>query len=136
MQTQRRAPEPKRVAAPTEKKSAQKQRVAAAPSNSASGVGRGRSDNMANYNGLVSAHLARHKRYPADAQRAGSTGVASVSFNLDGSGRVTSVRLAQGSGMASIDQEVVAMVRRASPFPAPPDGRGKSFTVPVRFNMR
>lgn len=135
-ETSERAPEPRRVAAPTEKKSSQKQRTAALPSNPASGVGRGRSDDMANYNGRVSAHLARHKRYPADAQRSGTTGVASVSFSLDGGGRVTSVRLASGSGTASIDQEVVAMVRRASPFPAPPDGRGKSFTVPVRFNIR
>jgi periplasmic protein TonB len=135
-QTQVRAPEPRRTAAPTEQKASPKQRTAAAPSNPASGVGRGRSDNMANYHGMVSAHLARHKRYPADAQRAGTTGVASVSFSLDGGGRVTSVRLASGSGVASIDQEVVAMVRRASPFPAPPDGRSKSFTVPVRFNIR
>ena len=137
VQTKERAPEPKRIAAPTEKKSSQKQqRTAAAPSNPASGIGRGRSDNMVNYYGLVSAHLARHKRYPTDAQRAGTTGVATVSFSLDGGGRVTSVRLANGSGIASIDQEVVAMVRRASPFPAPPDGRGQNFTVPVRFNMR
>jgi protein TonB len=136
VQTQQRAPEPRRVAAPTAKKSSQKQRAAAAPSNPASGVGRGRSDSMANYNGMGAAHLARPKRYPADAQRAGSPGAASVSFSIDGGGRVTSVRLARGSGTPSIDQEVVAMVRRASPFPAPPDGRGKSFTVPVRFNIR
>jgi len=28
------------------------------------------------------------------------------------------------------------MARRASPFPAPPDGKGRNFTVPVRFNLR
>jgi TonB family protein len=48
---------------------------------------------------------------------------------------VTSARLARGSGIASIDQEVQAMVRRASPFPAPPAGHTQSFTVPVSFRL-
>jgi protein TonB len=134
---EQRAPERKRVAAPTApKKSVEKRQAAAASPNAASGVGVGRSDNSANYNGRVSAHLARHKQYPAAARSAGSQGVASVSFTLDGGGRVTGARLARSSGVAAIDQEVVAMVRRASPFPAPPDGRGRNFTVPVRFNLR
>jgi protein TonB len=131
------APERKRIAAPTDKKATQKkQRAAATQSTAASGIGRGRSDNSANYNGMVAAHLARHKQYPAAARSAGTQGIATVSFSIDGSGRVTSARLARGSGNAAIDQEVVAMARRASPFPAPPDGRGRNFTVPVRFNLR
>ncbi|MGH6771528.1 MAG: TonB family protein [Xanthobacteraceae bacterium] len=131
-----KARERTRIAAPTAKKATQKKRAAAVSPNASSGIGRGRSDNSANYDGRVAAHLARHKQYPADARNAGSQGVASVSFTIDGGGRVTSVRLARGSGIASIDREVQAMVRRASPFPAPPDGRGRSFTVPVRFNLR
>jgi len=35
-----------------------------------------------------------------------------------------------------LDQEILAMVRRASPFPAPPDGQPKSFTVPLNFTAR
>ena len=58
-----------------------------------------------------------------------------VSFGLDGGGRVTSARLVRGSGIASIDQEVQAMVRRSSPFPLPPSGRAVSFTVPVTFRL-
>jgi len=84
---------------------------------------------------LVSAHLARYKQYPADARSRGDGGTATVAFSLSGSGGVTSVRLTRGSGVASIDQEVQAMVRRASPFPAPPDGRSTSFTVPVSFRL-
>lgn len=131
------APERKRIAAPTDKKTTQKkQRAAAVASNAASGVGRGRSDNFANYNGMVAAHLARYKQYPASARSAGVQGMATVSFAIDASGRVTSARLARGSGNTAIDQEVMAMVRRASPFPPPDDGRGRNFTVPVRFNLR
>jgi protein TonB len=137
VQAEQKAPERKRVAAPTTKKKSveKKQAVAAAP-NPSSGVGVGRSDLSANYNGRVAAHLARHKQYPAAARSAGSQGTATVAFTLDGGGRVTSVRLTRSSGIASIDQEVLAMARRASPFPAPPDGRGRNFTVPVRFNLR
>jgi periplasmic protein TonB len=136
IRTEQKAPERKRIAAPTDKMTAQKKQAAATAATAASGVGRGRSDNSANYNGMVAAHLARHKQYPASARSAGAQGVATVAFSIDGNGRVTSARLAGGSGNPAIDQEVVAMARRASPFPPPPDGKGRNFTVPVRFNLR
>lgn len=109
---------------------------ASTPSVASNSIGLGRSDASTNYRGIVSAHLARYKQFPADARARGDQGTASVTFSLDGGGRVTSVRLARASGVASIDQETQAMVRRASPFPAPPDGRGASFTVPVSFYLR
>ena len=113
------------------------QRSAALPSPAAArGSGVGRSDAIANYHGRIAAHLARHKQYPAGARGRGQEGGASVTFGLDGSGHVTSVRLARASGVADFDQEAVAMVRRASPFPAPPTGRPMSFTVPVSFRLR
>lgn len=127
------AKEPRRIAAPT-REQAQKQ-AKATPSAAANNVGVGRSDNDTNYAGIVSAHLRRHQQYPADARSRGEQGTATVSFNLDGGGRVTSERLVRGSGIASLDQEVQAMVRRSSPFPAPPSGRAQSFTVPVSFRL-
>jgi periplasmic protein TonB len=134
IETPEQAPEPTRNDAPTEQKSVQKKQAAAVPSDSASGIGRGRSDASSNYDGLVAAHLQRYKQYPAAARKAKSRGVATVSFTVDESGRVTSVELANTSGVSTFDQEVVAMVRRASPFPRPPDRRSRDFTVPVRFN--
>jgi protein TonB len=131
------APERKRIAAPTEKKPSQKKQTAAIPEVDPSrGIGIGRSDKSANYNGIVRSHLVRYKQYPSSARSAGAQGVATVSFSIDGSGRVVSARLAGGSGNAAIDQEVVAMARRASPFPPPPDGKARNFTVPVRFDLR
>jgi periplasmic protein TonB len=127
------AKEPRRIAAPT-KEQAQKQ-AKATPSAAANNVGVGRSDNDTNYAGIVSAHLRRHQQYPADARSRGEQGTATVSFSLDGGGRVTSARLVRGSGVASLDQEVQAMVHRSSPFPAPPSGRAASFTVPVSFRL-
>lgn len=107
-----------------------------AASNAASGIGVGRSDNNTNYRGIVAAHLARHKQFPAEARASGQQGSTSVSFTIDGSGRVTSVRLGRASGVASLDHETTAMVRRASPFPAPPTGQSMSFSVPVSFFLR
>jgi periplasmic protein TonB len=107
-----------------------------APATPANGVGRGRSDADSNYRGLVAAHLARYKRFPTDARSRGDQGVASVAFSLDAGGRVSSVALVRGSGVASLDHEVQAMVHRASPFPAPPSGRPMSFTVPVSFRLQ
>ena len=120
----------------SEREAPARARSAALPSAAASGVGRGRSDADTNYRGLVAAHLARHKQFPADARGRGEQGSALVMFSLDGGGAVSSVRLMRGSGVASIDAETQAMVRRASPFPAPPSGRPMTFTVPVRFHLQ
>ncbi|MEA2933934.1 MAG: periplasmic protein TonB [Variibacter sp.] len=128
------SPERRRFDAPTRQRPSPQTRAAVASSR-ANNVGVGRSHNDSNYRGLVAAHLARHKQYPADARSRGDQGTATVSFSLDGSGRVTSVRLSRASGFGSIDTEVTAMVRRASPFPAPPSGQSVSFTVPVSFRM-
>ena len=84
----------------------------------------------------MAAHLARHKRFPPEARSRGDQGTATISFALDGGGRVTRVSLVRGTGFAALDQEVQGMVHRASPFPAPPDGRGMSFTVPVSFRIQ
>lgn len=105
-------------------------------SNAAGGAGLGGSTSNADYSGRVAAHLMRHKRYPDDARSRGDQGRATVSFSLDGGGRVTRVSLVRGTGSSSLDQEASAMVRRASPFPAPPDGRAQSFTVPVNFRVQ
>jgi protein TonB len=136
-QTVERPPERTRVATrANDKAKADRSSSPSTPSSAASGIGRGRSDADTNYRGLVAAHLARHKQYPAEARARGEQGSATLTFTLDGGGRVTSARLVRGSGSASIDQEVQAMARRASPFPAPPNGRPASFTVPVSFGIR
>jgi protein TonB len=121
------AKERRRVDAPTREK-ASKQAKASASQEAASNVGVGRSSRDSNYKGIVWAHLARQKQSVG-----ANTGSATVSFTIGGSGSVSGVRLARGSGVAAIDQEVQAMVRRASPFPPPPGGRSEQFIVPVSF---
>ncbi len=103
---------------------------AAAPSQGASSAP---SVSPASWRGTLLAHLNRYKRFPGGA----SPGTVQVAFSIDRSGRVLSARLVSGSGDAALDEEAVAMVRRASPVPAPPTGLGGStvmLAVPVKFS--
>jgi protein TonB len=82
------------------------------------------------------SHLERHKRYPSGPRLRREEGVAQVRFTIDDSGRVLSVQLARRSGNAELDAEVLALVRRASPVPAPPSGVPRTITAPVAFRLR
>ena len=88
------------------------------------------------YRGEVVSHLAAFKRYPPGARARGAQGNPVVAFSLDAAGRVVSVALTRASGDAEIDAEVVAMVRRASPFPAPPPGAPRAFSAPINFHLQ
>lgn len=105
-------------------------RIAAAPAVTpqveARGVAVGRSSNNADYYSRVLGHLLRFRTAYS------GSGVSLVQFTLSGSGAVTSVRLASASGDAKLDETALSMVRRASPFPAPPDGRNQWFSVPIK----
>lgn len=81
------------------------------------------------------ARLARYKRYPPGARLNGETGVVYVRFQVDNAGHVLSVELAQSSGFAELDNEVVSLVRRASPLPAPPAGMPHTLTAQVAFSV-
>ncbi|MGY3036908.1 protein TonB [Bradyrhizobium sp. USDA 4354] len=90
----------------------------------------------ANWQSLLMGHLERYKRYPSGAQSRGEGGVAYVRFTIDERGNVLSASLARSAGSAELDREVVALVHRASPVPAPPAGAKRSITAPVRFSTR
>lgn len=106
---------------------------AAAPQNSA---GASSSVSPARWQARVASHLERRKRYPSAARRQRQQGTAQVRFTIDASGNVQSVSLVRSSGVALLDEEVVALVRRASPVPAPPPGVNRTIVVPIRFSMR
>jgi protein TonB len=81
--------------------------------------------------------LERNKRYPSDARARGEHGVARLAFSIDGAGHLISSRIAASSGSAALDQESLALVQRAQPFPPPPpELAGAEMTVPVSFSIR
>lgn len=107
----------------------------ASPSTAPSAGSRGQVS-PARWQSRLMAHLERRKRYPSAARRRGEEGVAYVRFSIDDGGNVRSVALARSSGFPELDAEVVAMVRRASPVPAPPPDAPRDITAPVQFHIR
>lgn len=104
--------------------------TAAAP---AEGAATASAASRANWRGTLVAHLNRFKRFPGGA----NPGTVQVAFSIDRAGRVLSARLVGASGDALLDEEAVAMIRRASPVPAPPEGLGGgsiALSVPVKFS--
>jgi protein TonB len=87
----------------------------------------------------IVALLERNKRYPEGAQARREHGVAQVFFSLDRNGRVIASRVLRSSGASALDEEALALLRRAQPFPAPPrelPGEHVDLTVPIRFNLK
>ncbi len=106
-----------------------------AASQTVAGMGFG-SVSPAKWRSRLMAHLERRKKYPSAARSRGEQGTAYVRFSIDGNGNVLSASLARSSGFPELDSEVVALVRRASPVPAPPPGENRIITAPVRFTVR
>jgi protein TonB len=91
---------------------------------------------LAAFRSAVASRLAAAKRYPASARARGATGTAVVAFSIDAGGALAGVSLTRSSGQPDIDAEAVASVHRAAPFPAPPPGAPRSFSVPMSFQLR
>jgi protein TonB len=88
--------------------------------------------------GHIVTQLERNKSYPPAAREHGEKGVVELAFSIDRDGHVLASRIVKSSGYAALDQETIATVRRAQPFPVPPtglDGDKFDFTVPVKFNI-
>jgi len=90
----------------------------------------------ANWQSRLMAHLEQRKRYPAGARARNERGIAYARFTIDDAGNVLSVALARSSGFSELDQEVLSLVRRASPVPALPPGVNRTITASVRFNTQ
>ncbi|OJU26469.1 MAG: hypothetical protein BGN91_01570 [Nitrobacter sp. 62-13] len=84
------------------------------------------------------SHLDHYKRYPDAARAQGHEGTALLSFGMNRDGHVLTYYLVRSSGCPELDDEVLAMIERASPLPAAPPGLNEQvvqLVVPVRFRM-
>jgi len=87
----------------------------------------------------IVALLERNKRYPESAQSRHQQGIAQVFFSLNRQGRVIDSRMVRRSGTSALDEEALALLRRAQPFPPPPAelrGQRVDLTVPIRFKLK
>jgi len=101
----------------------------------ASGIRAGR----ANYEFLLQTWLEKHKKYPRRARLRHWEGTATLYFTIDRAGNVLSYRVQKSSGHAVLDEEVEAMIQRASPLPAaPPEIQDTrlEFEIAVDFNLK
>ena len=80
-----------------------------------------------NYPGMVMRHLSRVPR-----PRVNSRGTAVVRFRISGNGGLGGVSVARGSGSARLDRAALQVVRRAAPFPPPPSGAQRSFSIAIK----
>ncbi|HCU24261.1 MAG TPA: hypothetical protein DF383_04510 [Deltaproteobacteria bacterium] len=76
----------------------------------------------------IRKRIMRAKRYPIQARNEGLEGICGISFEIGPSGGVTYVTLTKSSGYAVLDNEALATVRRAAPFPY--------YAGPIRFSLR
>lgn len=79
-----------------------------------------------NYPGLVMRRIARVPR-----PRVRSAGAAVVVFAVAQSGQLSSVSLGRSSGSSHLDQAALRLVRQAAPFPAPPKGAQRRFSIRI-----
>jgi|SRR5579883_3144623 len=87
------------------------------------------------YNALVFGHMQRFKRYPASAH--GASGTVVVRFELNRRGEVIGSAVTKSSGNSALDEEALALFKRANPFPPFPGtkpGDQDSFIAPVNFS--
>ncbi|WOH48679.1 energy transducer TonB [Bradyrhizobium sp. sBnM-33] len=87
----------------------------------------------------VLALVEKNKRYPETARSRREQGTAQVSFTLDRKGMVVSARVTQSSGSGALDEEALALLKRAQPFPAPPATFPGELVVvrqPIRFTVK
>jgi protein TonB len=65
----------------------------------------------------IVARIEEHKRYPEEARVNRQQGVAQLFFSVDRQGRVLESRIVRSSGSSILDDEALAVLRRAGPFP-------------------
>jgi protein TonB len=94
---------------------------------------------IATWRELLMARLQQTKRYPSSAEARREQGIVTLSFTVDRAGRVLARRISKSSGVAALDDEVLAMVKRAEPLPAFPAAmtqQSVNLTVPIRFSLK
>ncbi|WP_227731769.1 energy transducer TonB [Yersinia proxima] len=93
-----------------------------------------------NWKSRLQGHLAGFKRYPPIARKQHQQGTAIIRFVVNKEGYVLSTMLIKSSGAAALDQEALAVIKRAQPLPLPPAellSNGQvSLAMPVDFDLK
>jgi protein TonB len=101
------------------------------------GTGKGTKKLLDSYVSKVRSRMDRNKKYPARTEA--KSGVVEVNFTILADGKVTGTKIVASSGHSALDDEVLALVRRVTPFaPIPTELQREqlNITVPVVFTRR
>ncbi len=102
------------------------------------GMARGVEKGQENFAGVLQAWFMKHKRYPHRARSRRMEGVVGVWFRIDRDGNLLEARIAQSSGHRVLDEATLELLKRASPFPQPPEVLHETdltFTVPIVYRL-
>ncbi len=80
-----------------------------------------------NYPGQVMRRISR-----AGKPRVRTTGTATIAFAIASNGGLASVSVARGSGSAALDRAAVSVIRKAAPFPRPPAGARRQYSIKIK----
>jgi protein TonB len=97
------------------------------------------SKGLQRWGGQISASIKRNLRFPETSRARREQGVAQVSFVLDRQGRVLESRVVRSAGTVALDEEALAVLQRAQPFPPPPpDLPGERFarSIVMTFDVK
>jgi protein TonB len=126
---ERKPPAPRTTAAPRSEQHTADRPAAPSPGSEASRAA------IATWRTQVAARLQSVKRYPSGAD---GSGTVMLSFTVARSGNAIAKSVTRGSGNSVFDQEALAMVSRASPFPPVPAAEAVPvhLSVPINFARR
>lgn len=79
-----------------------------------------------NYPGQVMRKLSRVGKPKVNAR-----GAAVIAFTISDNGQLAALSLARSSGSAALDKAALSLVRDAGPFPRPPQGARRSFSIAI-----
>lgn len=82
---------------------------------------------LRNYGALVRSRIARKQR------SIGRRGRTVIVLSISSSGQLQSAGVARSSGNGTVDRAILSAVRSASPFPPPPGGAARNFTIPIEI---
>lgn len=90
---------------------------------------------MASWQSKVQSRIASHMRRTRVPGARGGTVTVQVSITIAGNG-AASARLAGSTGNAQVDAAVARQAARMPGMPAPPNGQGASFVLPIQIQLR
>ncbi len=103
-----------------------------------SGFGDGTGKEKANWQQILRSYIQSRKRYPNMARRLGQQGTVRVQANFAADGKLLSASVANGSGVAALDDAALQLVADAASAAAQKaqPGQAVQILIPIQYELR